>query len=86
MTAVLCCGCVIRSVIVVNKNDVEEKTARLKLFAEIYVEKMKANPFMKMSARYDAMTEAKLAVSERELAEGYLDSSKLDQLLHPNKV
>lgn len=60
-----------------------ESKGRLKLFAEIYQTKMDAKPFLTVSACYNAMTEAKLAVSERELAEEYVDTGRLQELLDP---
>lgn len=44
---------------------------------------MEAKPYMEIRARYDSMTEAKLEVKEREFAENFVDSGKLDQLLQP---
>ena len=38
---------------------------------------------MEIIARYDAMTEAKLELGEREFAENTIDAGKLDMLLHP---
>ena len=38
---------------------------------------------MEIIARYDAMTEAKLELGEREFAENAIDAGKLDELLHP---
>ena len=55
------------------------------MFAEIYTKKIEAKPFMEIIARYDAMTEAKLELGEREFAENTIDSGKLDSLLHPEK-
>ena len=40
---------------------------------------------MEIIARYDAMTEAKLELGEREFAENTIDAGKLDTLLHPEK-
>ena len=39
---------------------------RLKRFAEIYKEKMAADPYMEILARYDSMTEAGLLLAERD--------------------
>ena len=55
----------------------------MRLFAEIYSTKIEAKPFMEIIARYDAMTEAKLELGEREFAENAIDAGKLDELLHP---
>lgn len=55
----------------------------MKLFAQIYSTKIAAKPFMEIIARYDAMTEAKLELGEREFAENSVDAGKLDMLLHP---
>ena len=57
----------------------------MRLFAEIYTAKIAAKPFMEIIARYDAMTEAKLELGEREFAENTIDAGKLDTLLHPEK-
>ncbi|HMJ09350.1 MAG TPA: hypothetical protein VK468_10120 [Pyrinomonadaceae bacterium] len=56
---------------------------RLRRFAEIYQVKMDAKPYMEIRARYESMTEAKLDIQEREFAENYVDTGKLDHLLHP---
>jgi hypothetical protein len=66
---------------VIKENDA--RTNRLKLFAEIYRTRMQTKPFMEIRTRYDSMTEAGLEVDERELAENYLDTGKLEELLHP---
>lgn len=58
--------------------------ARLKLFATIYLAKMEAKPFLEISQRYAAMTEAKLTTNERKLAEDFIDTGQIDQLLYPN--
>jgi hypothetical protein len=44
---------------------------------------MDAKPYMEIRARYESMTEAKLDIQEREFAENYVDTGKLDHLLHP---
>lgn len=59
---------------------------RLKRFAEIYREKMKARPYMELIARYDSMTEAGLLVTEREMADFYLDTHRFNELLYPEKL
>ena len=59
---------------------------RLKRFAEIYREKMKARPYMELIARYDSMTEAGLLVGEREMADFYLDTHRFNELLYPEKL
>lgn len=59
---------------------------RLKRFAEIYREKMKARPYMELIARYDSMTEAGLLVGERELADFYLDTHRFNELLYPETL
>lgn len=61
----------------------EARTGRLRLFAEIYQAKVAAKPFMEIIARYDAMSEAKLEVGEREFAENTIDAGKFDTLLNP---
>ena len=66
-----------------NTKEKSESTERLKRFAEIYRARMEAKPYMEIRTRYDAMTDAKLIVAERELAENYVDTGKLDQLLNP---
>lgn len=63
----------------------EASTDRLRRFAEIYETKMAAKPFIEIMARYGAMTEAKLETDEREMAENFIDTGKLDNLLHPEK-
>jgi hypothetical protein len=60
-------------------------TDRLRLFAEIYQDKMDAKPSIEITARYASMTEAKLETDEREMAENFVDAGKLDHLLHPEK-
>ena len=67
----------------IKRTESKEGTERLRLFAEIYMAKIAAKPFMEIIARYDAMTEAKLELGEREFAENTIDSGKLDTLLHP---
>ena len=57
---------------------------RLKLFATIYLARMEAKPFLEISQRYAAMTEAKLTTNERKLAEDFIDTGQIDQLLYPN--
>ena len=59
---------------------------RLRRFAEIYRERMKARPYMEILARYDSMTEAGLLVGEREQADVYLDTHRLNELLYPEKL
>lgn len=59
---------------------------RLRRFAEIYRERMKARPYMEVLARYDSMTEAGLLVAEREQADIYLDTHRLNELLYPEKL
>ena len=69
--------------------DMEEATSstlRLKRFAEIYRTKMAAQPFMEIIARYQAMTEAGLLVSEREKADLYLDTHRFNELLYPSSL
>ncbi len=67
----------------IKRTESREGTDRLKRFAEIYSTKIEAKPFMEIIARYDAMTEAKLELGEREFAENTIDAGKLDTLLHP---
>ena len=57
---------------------------RLKRFAEIYKAKMAADPYLEIIARYDSMTEAGLLLAERELADLYLDTHRLNDLLYPS--
>ena len=66
-----------------NITTTKASTERLRLFAEIYGQKMAANPFLTMQARYSAMSEAGLALSERELAEEYVDLGRVGELLNP---
>ena len=68
-----------------NKED-EASQSRLKRFAEIYREKMAARPLMEVIARYGAMTEAGLLVSEREKADLFLDTHRFNELLYPETV
>ena len=69
----------------IKRTESKEGTDRLRLFAEIYTKKVEAKPFMEIIARYDAMTEAKLELGEREYAENTVDAGRLDTLLHPEK-
>ncbi len=69
-----------------NKDDDPARSGRLKRFAEIYREKMKARPYMELIARYDSMTEAGLLVREREMADFYLDTHRFNELLYPEKL
>jgi hypothetical protein len=69
-----------------NQEEDFARVGRLKLFAEIYREKMKARPYMELIARYDSMTEAGLLVKEREMADFYLDTHRLNDLLYPEKI
>ena len=64
----------------------DASAGRLKHFAEIYSEKMKARPYMELIARYDSMTEAGLLVGEREMADFYLDTHRFNELLYPEKL
>ena len=68
-----------------NKED-EASQSRLKRFAEIYREKMAGRPFMEVIARYGAMTEAGLLVSEREKADLFLDTHRFNELLYPENL
>lgn len=68
-----------------NKED-EASQSRLKRFAEIYREKMAAGPLMEVIARYGAMTEAGLLVSEREKADLFLDTHRFNELLYPENL
>lgn len=67
----------------IKRTEGKEGTDRLRLFAQIYSAKVAAKPFMEIIARYDAMTEAKLELGEREFAENSIDAGKLDELLNP---
>ncbi|HUR98938.1 MAG TPA: hypothetical protein VMZ26_12800 [Pyrinomonadaceae bacterium] len=69
-----------------NKTEDDASAERLKRFAEIYREKMKARPYMELIARYDAMTEAGLAVRERVKADLYLDTNRMNELLYPENL
>lgn len=69
-----------------NKKDDSGSAGRLKRFAEIYREKMKARPYMELIARYDSMTEAGLLVTERVKADLYLDTHRFNELLYPEKL
>lgn len=60
--------------------------ARLRLFATLYLAKMEAKPFLEISQRYAAMTEAKLTINERKLAEDFIDTGRIDQLLNPHST
>ena len=66
--------------------DDNASAGRLKRFAEIYREKMKARPYMELIARYDSMTEAGLLVTERVKADLYLDTHRFNELLYPEKL
>ena len=70
----------------ISHNEDEASQGRLKLFAEIYRQKMAARPPMEILARYAAMTEAALLVGEREKADLFLDTHRLNDLLYPEKV
>jgi hypothetical protein len=63
----------------------EASTDRLRRLAEIYENKMAAKTFIEIIAPYDTMTQAKLETDEREMAENFIDTGKLDNLLHPEK-
>jgi hypothetical protein len=69
-----------------NKNEDDASAERLKRFAELYREKMKARPYMELIARYDAMTEAGLLVRERVKADLYLDTHRMNELLYPESL
>ena len=69
-----------------KKIDDSGSAGRLKRFAEIYREKMKARPYMELIARYDSMTEAGLLVTERVKADLYLDTHRFNELLYPEKL
>ena len=69
-----------------NKEFDEASMGRLRRFAEIYRERMKGRPYMEILARYDSMTEAGLLVGEREQADVYLDTHRLNELLYPEKL
>ena len=69
-----------------NKKEDTASTGRLKNFAEIYREKMKAKPYMELIARYDSMTEAGLLVGERVKADLYLETHRFNELLYPEKL
>lgn len=69
-----------------NKTQNDASVERLRLFAEIYQAKMDAKPMLSMAARYTAMTEAKLSLSERMHAEDQMDGGKFDDLLHPKSI
>jgi len=68
-----------------NKED-EASQSRLKRFAELYRDKMAAGPLMEVIARYGAMTEAGLLVSEREKADLFLDTHRFNELLYPENL
>ena len=70
----------------IRKNEDEASQSRLKRFAEIYREKMAARPPMEILARYGAMTEAGLLVSEREQADLFLSTHRLNELLYPDDL
>lgn len=67
----------------INNIQDDASIERLRLFAEIYQAKMDSRPMLAMAARYTAMTEAKLSLTERMHAEDQIDSGKFDDLLHP---
>jgi hypothetical protein len=69
--------------LVKSSNENEASNDRLRRFAETYIAKMKAKPYIEISTRYASMTEAGLSVSEREKAEIFIDAGKIDHLLHP---
>ena len=69
-----------------NKTPDDASAERLKRFAELYNEKMKARPYMELIARYDAMTEAGLLVGERVKADFYLDTHRMNELLYPENL
>jgi hypothetical protein len=69
-----------------TKDEDDASQGRLKRFAEIYREKMKARPYMELIARYDSMTEAHLLVTERVKADLYLDTHRFNELLYPEKL
>ena len=69
----------------ISINEHEASQDRLKRFEEIYRDKMAARPPMEILARYGAMTEAGLLVSEREKADLFLDTHRLNELLYPEK-
>ena len=77
---------VILLVPMISKNEDEASMGRLKRFAEIYREKMAARPPMEILARYGAMTEAGLLVGEREQADVFLDTHRLNELLYPEDI
>ena len=70
----------------ISNNQDEASQSRLKRFAEIYREKMAAGPLMEVIARYGAMTEAGLLVSEREKADLFLDTHRFNELLYPENL
>ena len=70
----------------ISINEDEASQNRLKRFAEIYRDKMAARPPMEILARYGAMTEAGLLVGEREKADLFLDTHRLNDLLYPEKL
>ena len=70
----------------ISINEDEASQSRLKRFAELYNEKMAARPLMEVIARYGAMTEAGLLVGEREKADLFLDTHRLNDLLYPEKL
>ena len=67
----------------ISINEDEASQNRLKRFAEIYRDKMAARPPMEILARYGAMTEAGLLVGEREKADLFLDTHRMNELLFP---
>ena len=70
----------------ISNNQDEASQSRLKRFAEIYREKMAAGPLMEVIARYGAMIEAGLLVSEREKADLFLDTHRFNELLYPENL
>ena len=70
----------------ISNNEDDASQDRLKRFAELYREKMAARPPMEILARYGAMTEAGLLVSERVKADLFLDTHRLNELLYPEKL
>ena len=64
--------------------EIDESSARLKKFAEIYQSKMAEKPFMEIIVRYDSMSEAGLTVNERIQGDFFLETNRLSELLDPN--
>jgi hypothetical protein len=69
-----------------SNNEDEASQDRLKRFAEIYRDKMAARPPMEILARYGAMTEAGLLVTERVKADLFLDTHRFNELLYPESL